>query len=215
VIQAVTTYKSLQPFVSTTLLSRLISKKVWETGPLWEGFIRCAKVIAPHSFAALLQLPKEQLKDVVTKQPSMRAPLRDYVNKSEFSARELLREMRGIGADEGYFPGAQRQVPRAGVRHCWRSWEGTKRKLQHRRGRCRRKEGKTRPRRRRRREREGWWWRSGHEQKKVKYLCISPFVFIMHNSYVTLVPSCELDVERLDRAVGSAAHDLVVPTPND
>ncbi|GAA5843863.1 hypothetical protein JCM5353_007394 [Sporobolomyces roseus] len=81
VIQSVTTYKSLQPFVSTTLLSRLISKKVWETPALWEGFIRCAKAIAPSSFAALLQLPKEWLEDLVKKQPGMRAPLREYVVK--------------------------------------------------------------------------------------------------------------------------------------
>ncbi|GAA5853597.1 hypothetical protein JCM9279_005069 [Rhodotorula babjevae] len=81
VIQAVTTYKSLQPFVSTTLLSRLIAKKVWTVGPLWEGFVRLAKAIAPNSFAALLQLPKEQLAEVVAKQPSLRAPLRDYVVK--------------------------------------------------------------------------------------------------------------------------------------
>lgn len=85
VIQAVTTYKTLQPFVSATLLPRLISKKVWETGPLWEGFIRCAKVIAPHSFAALLLLPKEQLQDVVEKQPAMREPLREYVKQSKSS----------------------------------------------------------------------------------------------------------------------------------
>ncbi|GAA5855379.1 hypothetical protein JCM8547_009056 [Rhodosporidiobolus lusitaniae] len=81
VIQAVTTYKSLQPFVSTTLLSRLIGKKVWIVGPLWEGFIRLAKAIAPASFAALLQLPKEQLSELVAKQPSMRTPLREYVLK--------------------------------------------------------------------------------------------------------------------------------------
>ncbi|GAA6019541.1 hypothetical protein JCM11491_001331 [Sporobolomyces phaffii] len=81
VIQSVTTYKSLQPFVSTTLLSRLIAKKIWETPALWEGFIRCAKAIAPASFAALLQLPKEWLEDLVKKQPGMRAPLRDYVVK--------------------------------------------------------------------------------------------------------------------------------------
>ncbi|GJN89003.1 hypothetical protein Rhopal_001974-T1 [Rhodotorula paludigena] len=81
VIQAVTTYKSLQPFVSTTLLSRLIAKKVWTVGPLWEGFIRLAKAIAPNSFAALLQLPKEQLAELVQKQPTMRAPLREYVVK--------------------------------------------------------------------------------------------------------------------------------------
>lgn len=81
VIQAVTTYKSLVGFVSTTLLSRLITKKIWTNPPLWEGFIRCAKVIAPASFGALLQLPKDQLRELVDKQPSLKAGLRDFVTK--------------------------------------------------------------------------------------------------------------------------------------
>ncbi|KAI8449934.1 Symplekin tight junction protein C terminal-domain-containing protein [Phakopsora pachyrhizi] len=53
-IQAVQTYKSLQAFVSTALLSRLILKKIWVQPQLWEGSMRCAKIIAPHSFGALL-----------------------------------------------------------------------------------------------------------------------------------------------------------------
>ncbi|KAF9045824.1 hypothetical protein BDZ89DRAFT_1188893 [Hymenopellis radicata] len=81
VIQAVTTYKSLIGFVSTTLLSRLITKKIWTNPPLWEGFIRCAKVIAPASFNALLQLPKEQLRELVDKQPTLKSGLRDFVMK--------------------------------------------------------------------------------------------------------------------------------------
>lgn len=81
VIQAVTTYKSLVGFVSTTLLSRLITKKIWTNPLLWEGFIHCAKVIAPASFGALLQLPKDQLRELVDKQPSLKAGLRDYVTK--------------------------------------------------------------------------------------------------------------------------------------
>lgn len=81
VIQAVTTYKTLVNFVSTTLLSRLITKKIWTNAPLWEGFIRCAKAIAPASFGALLQLPKDQLRELVDKQPSLKSGLRDYVTK--------------------------------------------------------------------------------------------------------------------------------------
>jgi len=81
VIQAVTTYKSLVGFVSQTLLPRLVTKKVWTNPPLWEGFIRCAKVIAPASFGVLLQLPKEQLREVVDKQPGLKSGLRDYVTK--------------------------------------------------------------------------------------------------------------------------------------
>lgn len=68
-------------FVSTTLLSRLITKKIWTNSPLWEGFIRCAKLIAPASFGALLQLPKDQLRELVDKQPSLKAGLREYVTK--------------------------------------------------------------------------------------------------------------------------------------
>ncbi|KAK7030720.1 mitogen-activated protein kinase [Favolaschia claudopus] len=81
VIQAVTTYKSLVGFVSTTLLSRLITKKIWTNPRLWEGFIMCAKVIAPASFGALLQLPKDQLRELVDKQPNLKSGLRDYVTK--------------------------------------------------------------------------------------------------------------------------------------
>ena len=81
VIQAVTTYKSLVGFGSQTLLPRLVTKKVWTNPPLWEGFIRCAKVIAPASFGVLLQLPKDQLREVVDKQPGLKSGLRDYVTK--------------------------------------------------------------------------------------------------------------------------------------
>lgn len=80
-IQAVTTYKTLVGFVSTTLLSRLITKKIWTNPPLWEGFIRCAKAIAPASFGALLQLPRDQLRELVDKQPSLKSGLRDFVTK--------------------------------------------------------------------------------------------------------------------------------------
>lgn len=43
--------------------------------------MRCAKNIAPASFGALLQLPRDQLRELVDKQPSLKAGLRDYVTK--------------------------------------------------------------------------------------------------------------------------------------
>ena len=42
----------------------------------------CAKKIAPASFGALLQLPKEQLRDLVDKQPQLKVLLRDFVLKT-------------------------------------------------------------------------------------------------------------------------------------
>ncbi|KAG8985920.1 hypothetical protein FRB90_004362 [Tulasnella sp. 427] len=103
VIQAVTTYKNLVIFVSTTLFSRLIVKKIWTNPQLWEGFIRCARITAPASFGALLQLPKEQLREVVDKQPSLRDGLRDFVIKKERNKQKLaqLLETLGDGGETG------------------------------------------------------------------------------------------------------------------
>jgi symplekin len=100
VIQAVTTYKSLVGFVSTTLLSRLITKKIWTNPPLWEGFIRCAKVIAPASFGALLQLPKDQLRELVDKQPSLKSGLRDYVMKKSGNKARVAGFLDIFGEDD-------------------------------------------------------------------------------------------------------------------
>lgn len=95
-----TTYKSLVAFVSTTLLSRLITKKIWQNPHLWEGFIRCAKVIAPASFGALLQLPKEQLRELVDKQPSLKSGLRDYVTKKAGNKARVAGFLDIFGEDD-------------------------------------------------------------------------------------------------------------------
>jgi symplekin len=79
ILQTVSTYKSLVPFVSTALLSRLITKKVWTDARLWEGFILCAKRIAPASYNALLQLPKDQLRNLVEKESTLKTGLREFV----------------------------------------------------------------------------------------------------------------------------------------
>ncbi|KAF9245242.1 Symplekin tight junction protein C terminal-domain-containing protein [Melanogaster broomeanus] len=100
VIQAVTTYKSLVAFVSTTLLSRLITKKIWQNPHLWEGFIRCAKVIAPASFGALLQLPKEQLRELVDKQPGLKSGLREYVTKKAGNKARVAGFLDIFGEDD-------------------------------------------------------------------------------------------------------------------
>ncbi|GBE86574.1 hypothetical protein SCP_0904530 [Sparassis crispa] len=101
VIQAVTTYRSLVGSVSTTLLTRLITKKIWTNPPLWEGFIRCAKLLAPASFGALLQLPKDQLRELVEKQPSLKAGLRDYVMKKPGNKARVAGFLDIFGEDDG------------------------------------------------------------------------------------------------------------------
>ncbi|KAG8927139.1 hypothetical protein FRC02_008439 [Tulasnella sp. 418] len=97
VIQAVTTYKNLVNFVTTTLFSRLIVKKIWTIPALWEGFIRCAKITAPASFGALLQLPKDQLREVVDKQPSLKSGLREHVLKKAGSKAKVAAFLEVFG----------------------------------------------------------------------------------------------------------------------
>ena len=48
--------------------------------PDW-GIVVFAKMIAPASYGALLQLPKEQLRELADKQPALKAGLREYVMK--------------------------------------------------------------------------------------------------------------------------------------
>ncbi|KZP01587.1 hypothetical protein CALVIDRAFT_532363 [Calocera viscosa TUFC12733] len=101
VIMTVQRYKSLTGFVSTTILSRLIPKKVWEQPPLWDGFLRCAKMIAPSSYAVLLQLPKAQLRDVVTRDADLRSGLKEFMVKKGGNNRARLVEIFGEDDDSG------------------------------------------------------------------------------------------------------------------
>lgn len=62
-------------------MTRLIQKKIWTLGKLWDGFVLCGKIIAPASYPSLLLLPAAQLAEVAEKQPGLRVGLREYVLK--------------------------------------------------------------------------------------------------------------------------------------
>lgn len=62
-------------------MTRLIQKKIWTLGKLWDGFVLCGKIIAPASYPSLLLLPSAQLAEVAEKQPALRVGLREYVLK--------------------------------------------------------------------------------------------------------------------------------------
>nr|XP_019049865.1 symplekin [Kwoniella bestiolae CBS 10118]OCF28795.1 symplekin [Kwoniella bestiolae CBS 10118] len=95
IIQVVTTYKSLIPFVANHILPKLIAKKIWKIKAIWEGFIRLVKLISPASFGSLLQLPKEQLKEVVQKQPSLKNGLKGFVMNKPGGNKQVLAEIFG------------------------------------------------------------------------------------------------------------------------
>ncbi|KAJ8461969.1 hypothetical protein ONZ51_g11199 [Trametes cubensis] len=111
VIQAATTYRSLVGFVSTTLLSRLITKKIWTNPPLWGGFIRLAKLIAPAIFGVLLQLPKDQLRELVNKQPSLKASLREHVMRKGTNKARVAGYLDIFGEDNSASAGKEQTLP--------------------------------------------------------------------------------------------------------
>ncbi|WVQ74393.1 hypothetical protein IAR50_003994 [Cryptococcus sp. DSM 104548] len=90
IIQVANTYKSLAPFIANHILPKLVTKRIWESAQLWDGFVMLAKRIAPASFGALLQLPREQLREVVEKQPSMKAGLKNFLASKPGSKAALL-----------------------------------------------------------------------------------------------------------------------------
>ncbi|CAN6455497.1 unnamed protein product [Victoria cruziana] len=80
VIQAIDAFPALVDFVMG-ILSRLVSKQIWQMPKLWVGFLKCAYQTQPHSFNVLLQLPAPQLESALNKHTSLRVPLAAYANQ--------------------------------------------------------------------------------------------------------------------------------------
>ena len=80
-IQTVSLYRKLIKFICNNILTQLIVKKVWTMPKLWEGFIRCLKITLPESLNVILQLPFPQLKEVLTKVPDLKEPLKSHIKQ--------------------------------------------------------------------------------------------------------------------------------------
>eukprot|EP01116_Phalansterium_solitarium_P021689 TRINITY_DN6842_c0_g1_i3.p1 TRINITY_DN6842_c0_g1~~TRINITY_DN6842_c0_g1_i3.p1 ORF type:complete len:1229 (+),score=200.88 TRINITY_DN6842_c0_g1_i3:252-3938(+) len=96
VIQSVQKHKKLTGFV-LSLLSRLVSKQVWNDKALWEGFVRCCKITLPDSMTVVAGLPKAQLESALQIAPDLRGALVAYSAKHTVSrvVHELLRPADG------------------------------------------------------------------------------------------------------------------------
>ncbi|KAK3841844.1 MAG: Symplekin tight junction protein C terminal-domain-containing protein [Linnemannia gamsii] len=88
VIQAITLYKNLVGFVNSMILARMIQKNVWSRPVLWKGFVRCAKMMQPTSASVIASLPRQQLKEVLTMEPSLKESV-DAYQKARSSGRRV------------------------------------------------------------------------------------------------------------------------------
>lgn len=77
------------PFL-LSLLARLIPRKIWDAGKLWEGWIRCCRALLPGSLSVLLQLPTTQLEKLLQEGgggADLKGPLREYLYNQPPSVR--------------------------------------------------------------------------------------------------------------------------------
>ncbi|OAQ31860.1 hypothetical protein K457DRAFT_135648 [Linnemannia elongata AG-77] len=88
VIQAITLYKNLIGFVNSMILARMIQKNVWTRPVLWKGFVRCAKMMQPTSASVIASLPRQQLKEVLAMEPSLKESV-DAYQKAKSSGRRV------------------------------------------------------------------------------------------------------------------------------
>ena len=86
VIQTTNIAPQLKGFV-VDLLAKLVGKKIWNDRSQWQGFLMCAKLTAPASYAIVMQLPVPSLQDALRRMPDLQQPLKEYVqahNASNF-----------------------------------------------------------------------------------------------------------------------------------
>lgn len=69
------------------LLARLVGLEIWKSR-LWEGFERCVRTLGVASFAVLLQLPEDRLKEVLlTGQTEFREAFLTYLAQQSIAIR--------------------------------------------------------------------------------------------------------------------------------
>jgi symplekin len=95
IIQTISLYPKLIGF-TMTLLSRLITKQIWNDKRLWEGFIKCCKITEPHSLPILLQIPSQQLESALQIEPEIKTLLIDYCKANGTSLPSSVKSILGI-----------------------------------------------------------------------------------------------------------------------
>lgn len=80
ILQSHSLYPRLSAFI-INLMNRMIQKQVWRQKVLWEGFLKCCQRLKPASFAVMLALPPQQLRDALNTCPELRQPMLEHANE--------------------------------------------------------------------------------------------------------------------------------------
>jgi hypothetical protein len=94
-IQTITRYPKLMGFMMS-MLSRLITKQIWNDARLWQGFVHCCRLTQPDCLPVLLQLPPPQLQDLLTQAPDLKEPLVQFLEKNPTSISRATQAILGL-----------------------------------------------------------------------------------------------------------------------
>jgi hypothetical protein len=93
VIQAIKFYPSLKPFIISSIMNKLIVKKIWNYKHLWEGFVKCCQILQPGSLSLLLQLPIQQLSSILQTTPEFKRSIRQFLDSQPPSLRHRFNNL--------------------------------------------------------------------------------------------------------------------------
>lgn len=83
VVQTLTAAPKLKSFI-IGVLQQLVTKKIWTQESQWKGWVLCAEHAAPESFAAVLQLPTDVLRNTLSlTKPGFREQLLAFISSPQ------------------------------------------------------------------------------------------------------------------------------------
>lgn len=89
-------YPEMEGYLTDTVMTGLIAKKVWTNAVLWDGFLRYCVDVKKSAVKLLLSLPVSQLEDALLKKEELRAFFRDMNKSNTKNVRKIPTKHRKV-----------------------------------------------------------------------------------------------------------------------
>lgn len=96
VILARVFYPEMEAYLTDTVMTGLISKRVWTNKVLWDGFVLYCVQIRKAAVRLLLKLPVKQLEDALKRKAELRALFRELLGRSNKNLRKIPQQHRKV-----------------------------------------------------------------------------------------------------------------------
>lgn len=96
VILARVFYPEMEAYLTDTVMTGLISKRVWTNKVLWDGFVLYCVQIRKAAVKLLLKLPVKQLEDALKRKAELRALFRELLGRSNRYLKKIPQQHRKV-----------------------------------------------------------------------------------------------------------------------